>query len=128
MFDVCNGFFGGDYTRNAEEGVVKLTVTGMEETNFFMTASMDEWQPFSYTINFYENSIKEITFGDETRDTSALFSIKEPEKPFTRYLVCSSDDANFYIDRIMIYDPEQVPEPAVLVLIALALAAFLRRK
>ena len=115
-------------TRNAEEGVVKLTVTGMEETNFFMTASMDEWQPFSYTINFYENSIKEITFGDETRDTSALFSIKEPEKPFTRYLVCSSDDANFYIDRIMIYDPEQVPEPAVVALLALALAAFLRRK
>ena len=115
-------------TRNLNEGVVKLTATGIEETNFFMTASMDEWHPFVYTIDFPHETITEITFGDETMDTESIFSLSNMKKDFKRYIVCSSEDAAFEIDNISIFDPKQVPEPAMIALVALALAAFLRRK
>ena len=115
-------------TRDVAEGIVRLTATGIEETNFFMTASLDEWHPFVYTIDFPNETITEITFGDDTMNTESIFSLSNMKKDFKRYIVCSSEEAAFEIDNISIYDPKQVPEPAVIALVALALAAFLRRK
>jgi hypothetical protein len=92
-----------------------------------MTAPLDEWVDFSYTIWFNDQTISEVTFGDLTVEPTELF-ITEEAKAFTRYIVCSSQEANFQIDDVMISEYGIVPEPGMIALVALALAAFLRRK
>ena len=114
-------------TPQPEESNMKLTISGIDEEEFVMFANLDEWVPFAYTIMFNDQTISEVTFGDDTQVLENIF-IKEETKKFTRYIVCGSDDCNFRIGGITIADANAVPEPAVLALIALALAAFLRRK
>jgi hypothetical protein len=92
-----------------------------------MTAPLDEWVDFSYTIWFDDQSISEVTFGEVTVESPELF-ITEETKSFSRYIVCASQEANFQIDDVMISEYGIVPEPAMIALVALALAAFLRRK
>jgi hypothetical protein len=106
---------------------MKLTMSGISEEEFVMYANLDEWVPFAYTIMFNDQTISEVTFGDDTQVLENFF-IKEETKKFTRYIVCGSDDCNFQVDNIRVADANAIPEPAVLSLIALALAAFLRRK
>ena len=114
-------------TRDSENQQMILKKSGVEEEVFSMTAPLDEWVPFSYTIWFDDQTISEVTFGEETVEPAELF-IENETKAFTRYIVCASEEANFQIDDVMISEYGIVPEPACLALLALVVAAFLRRK
>lgn len=114
-------------TRDVENNQMVLRKTDVETEVFSMTAPLDEWVPFSYTIWFDDQTISEVTFGEETVEPTELF-ISNETKDFTRYIVCASEEANFQIDNVMISEYGVVPEPAMIALVALALAAFLRRK
>ena len=114
-------------TRDSENNEMVLRKTDVEPEVFSMTAPLDEWVDFSYTIWFDDQTISEVTFGDLTVEPAELF-ISNETKAFTRYIVCASQEANFQIDDVMISEYGIVPEPGMIALIALALAAFLRRK
>ncbi|MBR5624034.1 hypothetical protein IKW72_03380 [bacterium] len=114
-------------TRDSENEQMVLRKSGVEEEVFSMTAPLDEWVPFSYTFWFDDQTISEVTFGEETVNPQELF-IENETKAFTRYIVCASEEANFQIDDVMISEYGIVPEPACLALLALVAAAFLRRK
>ena len=98
-----------------------ISVTGKDD---FLQALFNT---FSYTFWFDDQTISEVTFGEETVNPQELF-IENETKAFTRYIVCASEEANVQIDDVRISEYGIVPEPACLALLALVAAAFLRRK
>ena len=97
---------------------------GYEDYPLVIADYPEDWTHLSYTIDYLEGKLVEFSIGDATEYPEYVYT-RDSDVPCTQFNICVGSEVNLQVDNVKV---SVVPEPAALIIMALAAMLFIRRR
>ena len=97
---------------------------GYEDYPLVMADYPEDWTHLSYTIDYLEGTLVEFSIGDVTTYPEYVYT-RDSDVPCTSFYICVGSEVGLQVDNVKV---SVVPEPAALLIMALAAVLVIRRR
>ena len=104
--------------------ILVADAVGYEDYPLVIADYPEDWTHLSYTIDYLEGTLVEFSIGDAVSYPEYVYT-RDSDVPCSSFYICVGSEVGLQVDNVKV---SVVPEPAVLMILALAAMLAARRR